>query len=273
MTLKSPAGHSRNRKQCRERYLNHLSPSLRRDAWTRDENATLRTLVDKFKSDAGKTPWAKIATSLPGRSVDQVKTQWRRLVRQQPSSQQPLDAVTTKTSTQTSPWTSDDNKMLMHLCTSTTSLQPSWLWIASHFPSRTDLQCRQHWTHVLDPALKKGKGSTNDHHLNIHQHCLLMHDHHAWDTGTWTDEDDQLLGSLVERFGPSWKHIATNFPGRLGKQCRERYQNHVDPSLTHVDNQPYIMTASPQHLMLRTGAMDTGRRQHRVGGAGLVHPK
>ncbi|RHY58349.1 hypothetical protein DYB30_004682 [Aphanomyces astaci] len=217
MTLKSPAGHSRNRKQCRERYLNHLSPSLRRDAWTRDENATLRTIVDKFKSDAGKK--------------------------------------------------------LMHLCTSTTSLQPSWLWIASHFPSRTDLQCRQHWTHVLDPALKKGKGSTNDHHLNIHQHCLLMHDHHAWDTGTWTDEDDQLLGSLVERFGPSWKHIATNFPGRLGKQCRERYQNHVDPSLTHVDNQPYIMTASPQHLMLRTGAMDTGRRQHRVGGAGLVHPK
>ncbi|ETV64131.1 hypothetical protein H257_18937 [Aphanomyces astaci] len=95
-----------------------------------------------------RTPWAKIATSLPGRSVDQVKTQWRRL---------------------TSPWTSDDNKKLMHLCTSTTSLQPSWLWIASHFPSRTDLQCRQHWTHVLDPALKKGKG-------------------------TWTDEDDQLLG-------------------------------------------------------------------------------
>ncbi|ETV82352.1 hypothetical protein H257_05011 [Aphanomyces astaci] len=227
MTSKSPEGHMRNRKQCRERYLNHLSPSLRRDAWTRDENATLRTLVDKFKSDEGKTPWAKIATSLPGRSVDQVKTQWRRLVRQQPSSQQPLDAVTTKTSSQTSPWTSDDNKKLMHLCTSTTSLQPSWLWIASHFPSRTDLQCRQHWTHVLDPALKKGKG-------------------------TWTDEDDQLLGSLVERFGPSWKHIATNFPGRLGKQCRERYRNHVDPSLTHepwtLDEDNIVLAAQDPHL-------------------------
>ena len=29
-----------------------------------------------------------------------------------------------------------------------------------------------------------------------------------------------------------WSKIAVLIPGRLGKQCRERWFNHLDPSLT-----------------------------------------
>ncbi|ETW04199.1 hypothetical protein H310_04543 [Aphanomyces invadans] len=201
MTLESSAGHSRNRKQCRERYMNHLHPSLSRKTWTAAENITLRKAYERYHTKDDMTPWAKIASELPGRSAVQVKTQWRRLLRQQ---MQPFMPA----SSQPSPWTRDDDKKLMELCLSTRT-QPSWLWIASHFPARTDLQCRQHWTHVLDPALKKGKGS-------------------------WTAEDDTLLGTLVERLGPCWTQIAQHFEGRIGKQCRERFQNHVDPSLNHA---------------------------------------
>lgn len=46
----------------------------------------------------------------------------------------------------------------------------------------------------------------------------------------WTDEEDILLLRLVERFGPQkWTSIAIHLPGREGKQCRERWHNHLNP--------------------------------------------
>jgi len=50
--------------------------------------------------------------------------------------------------------------------------------------------------------------------------------------GAWTEEEDELLRSLVEKYGPKrWSLIAQNLPGRIGKQCRERWYNHLDPSV------------------------------------------
>lgn len=37
---------------------------------------------------------------------------------------------------------------------------------------------------------------------------------------------------LVERFGPQkWTSIAIHLPGREGKQCRERWHNHLNPAI------------------------------------------
>jgi hypothetical protein len=37
---------------------------------------------------------------------------------------------------------------------------------------------------------------------------------------------------LVAEYGTKrWSHIATFLPGRLGKQCRERWYNHLDPTI------------------------------------------
>ena len=48
--------------------------------------------------------------------------------------------------------------------------------------------------------------------------------------GPWSLKEDQLLISLVESFGPSkWNYISTFLPGRIGKQCRERWCNHLSP--------------------------------------------
>eukprot|EP00967_Tisochrysis_lutea_P007413 scaffold8802_cov36-Tisochrysis_lutea.AAC.1 len=45
----------------------------------------------------------------------------------------------------------------------------------------------------------------------------------------WTVEEDQLLKELVETYGTcSWKSLGSQFPGRNGKQCRERWHNHLD---------------------------------------------
>ncbi|CAN0533132.1 unnamed protein product, partial [Ectocarpus sp. 12 AP-2014] len=51
--------------------------------------------------------------------------------------------------------------------------------------------------------------------------------------GSWTKDEDDRLNSLVRIFGVKWSQISDHMPGRVGKQCRERYLNHLDPSLHH----------------------------------------
>jgi len=70
---------------------------------------------------------------------------------------------------------------------------------------KTSSQCLHRWQKVLDPKLVKG---------------------------SWTKEEDELLVQLVETYGAkSWSMIATHLNGRIGKQCRERWYNHLDPDI------------------------------------------
>jgi hypothetical protein len=50
--------------------------------------------------------------------------------------------------------------------------------------------------------------------------------------GVWSREEDLLLLAAVEECGPKrWSSIAARVPGRIGKQCRERWHNHLDPGI------------------------------------------
>ncbi|KAJ4768921.1 Myb protein [Rhynchospora pubera] len=50
--------------------------------------------------------------------------------------------------------------------------------------------------------------------------------------GQWTLEEDRGLIKLVEKHGiRKWSHIAQMLPGRIGKQCRERWHNHLRPNI------------------------------------------
>ncbi|XP_047958007.1 transcription factor MYB105-like [Salvia hispanica] len=50
--------------------------------------------------------------------------------------------------------------------------------------------------------------------------------------GQWNPEEDGLLVELVEKFGErKWSSIAQLLPGRIGKQCRERWLNHLKPNI------------------------------------------
>ncbi|KAL9644251.1 hypothetical protein ABK040_005712 [Willaertia magna] len=50
--------------------------------------------------------------------------------------------------------------------------------------------------------------------------------------GSWTEEEDKKLLDLVQNHGAKrWSFIAQGLPGRVGKQCRERYLNHLDPKI------------------------------------------
>jgi hypothetical protein len=55
--------------------------------------------------------------------------------------------------------------------------------------------------------------------------------------GTWGAEEDKRLAGLVHRYGDheAWKHICLELGGRNTKQCRERWNNHLNPDLRHGD--------------------------------------
>ncbi|XP_033873221.1 transcriptional activator Myb-like isoform X5 [Acipenser ruthenus] len=80
-----------------------------------------------------------------------------------------------------------------------------WKVIASFLPNRTDVQCQHRWQKVLNPELIKGP---------------------------WTKEEDQRVIELVQKYGPKrWSVIAKHLKGRIGKQCRERWHNHLNPEV------------------------------------------
>lgn len=81
----------------------------------------------------------------------------------------------------------------------------SWKKIASQLPGRTDVQCLHRWQKVLKPGLIKGP---------------------------WTPEEDDTVIRLVKIHGhKKWSYIARQLQGRLGKQCRERWYNHLNPEI------------------------------------------
>lgn len=80
-----------------------------------------------------------------------------------------------------------------------------WDSISRFLKDRTDVQCQQRWTKVVNPELIKGP---------------------------WTKEEDEKVIELVARYGPKkWTLIARNLRGRIGKQCRERWHNHLNPNI------------------------------------------
>jgi hypothetical protein len=66
----------RTSKQCRERWLGQLSPSVLKANWTNDED---RRLLSEHVVHGNQ--WAAIAQSLPGRSSISVKNRWNWLLR------------------------------------------------------------------------------------------------------------------------------------------------------------------------------------------------
>ncbi|CAM9827322.1 unnamed protein product [Ectocarpus sp. 8 AP-2014] len=48
----------------------------------------------------------------------------------------------------------------------------------------------------------------------------------------WSRDEDDSLMRLVEQYGAKrWSVIAMHLPGRIGKQCRERWHNHLNPDV------------------------------------------
>ncbi|KAK9668182.1 hypothetical protein RND81_13G039800 [Saponaria officinalis] len=100
-------------------------------------------------------------------------------------------------------WTEEEDNLLTAVVRKFNA--KNWKQIAEHFPGRTDVQCLHRWQKVVNPELIKGP---------------------------WTKEEDDCIIELVQKHGcRKWSVIAKSLPGRIGKQCRERWHNHLDPAI------------------------------------------
>mmetsp|Transcript_18022 Transcript_18022/g.38941 ORF Transcript_18022/g.38941 Transcript_18022/m.38941 type:complete len:521 (-) Transcript_18022:661-2223(-) len=63
--------NNRKGKQCRERYVNNLTPDRKKGQWTEEEDTLILGLQTKLGNQ-----WSKISAELPGRSDNDVKNRW-----------------------------------------------------------------------------------------------------------------------------------------------------------------------------------------------------
>lgn len=75
-------------------------------------------------------------------------------------------------------------------------------------------------------------GTVTNTQNNINNNDSLARKKTCTKKGPWTQEEDNKVIELVARYGPKkWTLIATQLEGRIGKQCRERWHNHLNPEI------------------------------------------
>jgi len=100
-------------------------------------------------------------------------------------------------------WTEEEDNILRNAVKEHSGR--NWKKISHLLEGRTDVQCLHRWQKVLRPGLVKGP---------------------------WTTEEDDKVVEYVRMYGvKSWSFIARQLSGRLGKQCRERWYNHLNPGI------------------------------------------
>jgi hypothetical protein len=103
-----------------------------------------------------------------------------------------------------SKWSKADDEKLKELVEDMGS--NDWKAVAEKMGDKTDTQCMHRWNKVLKPSLVKG---------------------------AWTEDEDRKVIDLVRKYGAKkWSIIASHLPGRIGKQCRERWCNHLNPAIS-----------------------------------------
>ncbi|CAL9030014.1 unnamed protein product [Prunus brigantina] len=114
-------------------------------------------------------------------------------------------------------WTEEEDDLLGELVRKFN--RSNWKEIAACLPGRTDVQCLQRWQKVLNPEIVKGP---------------------------WTKEEDDCIIKQVESHGAKrWSVIAKFLPGRMGKQCRERWYNHLCPAINRnawTEEEEWVLT-------------------------------
>ena len=101
-------------------------------------------------------------------------------------------------------WTSEEDTLLKLAVTKNDGR--GWQKIAEAIPGRNHMQCLQRWKWVLSPkarALKKGR---------------------------WTKQEDAELIAAMVNF-KDWKVVADSVQRRTAIQCRNRWNDHLDPTL------------------------------------------
>lgn len=76
-----------------------------------------------------------------------------------------------------------------------------WDTISHFLPNRTSQMCKNHYKQQVKLIGSKGP---------------------------WTDQEDAIITEAVQNGQTKWSQIARLLNNRVGKQCRERWYNHLE---------------------------------------------
>jgi hypothetical protein len=203
--------------------------SRKRSAWTSAEDDALSNAVAEFDKDPDHLEdedWAVVAEKVKSKSPMQclkryftvvaTKSSNDEEVEEEDEEQQPPPPPAKKQRKMSSSssidqeggavWTDHELELLRKLVEQYRDTAPRWNEVAANFAEKNAIDCLTQWQLLTSPAAIKGKGS-------------------------WTTEEDRILLEKRAVYGRKWQKIAQHLPGRQGKQCRERFVNHLDPAL------------------------------------------
>uniref|UniRef100_A0A8C7LFI2 Uncharacterized protein n=2 Tax=Oncorhynchus kisutch TaxID=8019 RepID=A0A8C7LFI2_ONCKI len=126
----------------------------------------------------------------------------------------------------------DGDRMLLNLRPCPITLKWQWPPILG----RTEYQCMHRYMKALDPDIIKG---------------------------SWTKEEDDKVIELVSKYGTKqWAMVAKHLKGRLGKQCRECWHNHLNPDVKKSSWTPEEDLIIYKELSFATAGTDNAVKNH-----------
>ena len=100
-------------------------------------------------------------------------------------------------------WSSDEEQKLIELLN--TNKNRNWKNISDQLPGHTPNQCYNHWQKIIRKSIIKGP---------------------------WSKQEDKLLMDWVKKNGEKhWTKCSEVIIGRSGKQCREHWNNSLNPNV------------------------------------------
>lgn len=108
-------------------------------------------------------------------------------------------------------WSKDDDTRLTEIMKKYKNPR-DWGPIATeHGMGKSAKECHERWIRYLKPGVRKGQ---------------------------WTDQEDSIVIDAVtnssEQPFTRWSDLAQQLPGRVGKQIRDRWVNHLNPNINHL---------------------------------------
>jgi hypothetical protein len=103
-------------------------------------------------------------------------------------------------------WTEEEDGLLRQLVRDRPAV--GWSDLTQFFTNKSASQIAGRWEKVLNPRLVKG---------------------------SWTRDEDDTIVRHVEAHGThDWDTVSRRLTGRTGRQCRERWKNHLDPNVAQT---------------------------------------
>lgn len=128
-------------------------------------------------------------------------------------------------------WSKDDDSRLAEIMKKYKNPR-DWEPIAKeHGMGKSAKDCHERWIRYLKPGVRKGQ---------------------------WTDQEDAIVIDAVQNSSEQpftrWSDLAQRLPGRVGKQIRDRWVNHLNPNINHL---PF---SREDDLLLWEGHKKLGKR-------------